>query len=518
VKKPLLSMLACATLVAPALLIATPAVAGGGGGDNGGNGNGEPVAPVTAGEPIALAEGLVAPLSFDVSADGVPYVSQNFAGLLTEVGAEGALTDIVTAPAGDEIGAVSTADGLVYFSQSAPDLSASTLNSVDVEGVVTEIADLRGYEEEANPDQDTTYGFVGLTEECAAEIPVDPMGPSPEPYTGIVDSHPYSTLVTDEGIYVADAGANAILLVDAEGVISTVAVLPPEPELTVTAELATALELPECTVDAGYIFEPVPTDVELGPDGYLYVTTLPGGPEGPLAGARGSVYRVDAATGVSEQVATGFAGATGLAVADNGTIFVAELFGGDEGTGRISYLAAGSDTPAVLIDIPAPAALEVRGDTLWATTSVLPPEGPAGPEEPTAPGEPTAPEEPTTPGAPTTPAEPTVPGEPTTPAEPTTPGEPAGPPATGALTEIPLTWAPPVDDGNGDNGNGDNGNGTDDGDDWGHGGKDWGHGGKDWGHDDKSWGHGGKDWGHDDKSWDHGDKDWGHANNAGHHG
>ena len=42
--------------------------------------------------------------------------------------------------------------------------------------------------------------------------------------------------------------------------------------------------------DLTYGFEAVPTDVEVGPDHALYVTTLPGGPGGSVD--PGSVYRI----------------------------------------------------------------------------------------------------------------------------------------------------------------------------------------------------------------------------------
>lgn len=69
-------------------------------------------------------------------------------------------------------------------------------------------------------------------------------------------------------------------------------------------------------------------EVEVGKDGLLDVTTLAGGPESPALGARSSVHRVHATTAATSRVATGFAGATDLAIAPNGRIYVAELFGG----------------------------------------------------------------------------------------------------------------------------------------------------------------------------------------------
>ena len=139
---------------------------------------------------------------------------------------------------------------------------------------------------------------------------------------------------------VADAGGNDLLKVDkAPAHISTLAVLPPQP-VTVTAQQAAALGAPDCLVGETYAFEPVPTDVEVGPGGRLWVTTLPGGPEDPSLGARGSLYSVGQG-GRSTRVATGFSGATNLALSGDGSAYVTELFGGkiskvNRSTGKVS--------------------------------------------------------------------------------------------------------------------------------------------------------------------------------------
>ena len=108
----------------------------------------------------------------------------------------------------------------------------------------------------------------------------------------------------------------------------------------------------------------MPTDVEVGRDGHLYVTTLPGGPEGPSLGARGSVYRVDPWHGRVRRVATGFLGATNLALGRHGEIFVSELFGD-----RISTAHRGGARK--LLDVPAPAGLEYRDGRLYVGYDVF---------------------------------------------------------------------------------------------------------------------------------------------------
>ena len=96
-----------------------------------------------------------------------------------------------------------------------------------------------------------------------------------------MDSHPYGITVSGHTLYVADAGANSVVSVDIEtGRTKTVAVLPPRP-FTITAEAAAASHLPACVVGRTYDFEPVPTDVAVGPDGWLYVYVVAGRTGGP---------------------------------------------------------------------------------------------------------------------------------------------------------------------------------------------------------------------------------------------
>jgi hypothetical protein len=359
VKKFLINVVACAAVVA-SVSIAAPASAH----DHGG------WPPVTAGTPATLTSGLVSPLSLEVDKGGVAYVSENFAGLVTRVNPHGHTSNIASTK-GLETSAVSTRNGTVYWAETAQDHSSSVLMSRDRHGHVRQIADLWAHENSTNPDQINHYGFEGLDAACLAQFP--PAGPmmNAASYNGIVDTHPYSSLALHHAIYVADAGANAILRVGYDGTVSTVAVLKPTAPIFVTAEIAKGAGFPACSVGHNYRFEPVPTDVELGPDGWLYVTSLPGGPEDASLGARGTVQKVNPHNGHIKIVARGFVGATGLAISGKGTIFVAELFGGQNGAGQVSVVKRGAKTGTPLIKLSQPAAIELLGTKLYVTTDVL---------------------------------------------------------------------------------------------------------------------------------------------------
>jgi hypothetical protein len=242
------------------------------------------------------------------------------------------------------------------------------------------VADIYAYEASENPDQVNSYGFEGLDQSCLDQFPTGPMT-NPGSYTGIIDTHAYASLALDDAIYVADAGANAILTVDYDGTVSTTAVLPASEPFLITEEIAAGAGFPACAANHDYRFEPVPTDVELGPDGLLYVTSLPGGPEDASLGARGAVYTVDPDSGDVELYATGFVGATGLAVSPkSGTVYVAEMFGGADGTGQVSVVPAGASTGTPLIALTSPAAIELRKGSLYVTTDAVVPDETGNPQ------------------------------------------------------------------------------------------------------------------------------------------
>jgi sugar lactone lactonase YvrE len=221
-----------------------------------------------------------------------------------------------------------------------------------------QLASLLAYEAAENPDATNLYGPVDLDPACAAEV--EALLGGQVTYPGQVDSNPYAVAFDRGGYVVADAGGNDIVRVDANGRVSTVAVLPPI-DTTLGPEVVEEFGAPECVVGATYRAEPVPTDVEVGPDGSYYVSSLPGFPEAP---GTGSVFRVTR-SGSVDLVATGFSGAVDLAVTDDGTIYVAELFGG-----QISQIVDGD--ASVLVEVTEPAAVEVAPNgTLYATTDAF---------------------------------------------------------------------------------------------------------------------------------------------------
>ncbi len=227
-------------------------------------------------------------------------------------------------------------------------------------------ADTLAYEKAKNPDQINTYG-VRNPSPCVADA-LSGLG-FPVSYTGAIDSHAYSVAAWAGGWVVADAGSNALFRIDNAGRITTLSVLPPQPA-AITAAFAAKYGLPDCVVGVTYAFEPVPTDVEVGRDGYLYITTLPGGDEGPELGARGKVWRVNPSTGRAKVVASGLAGATNLALGRHGEIYVAEFF-----AGQISVVKNGRARPYLML--PGVVAVETgTSGQLWAGTIGSGPDSP----------------------------------------------------------------------------------------------------------------------------------------------
>jgi hypothetical protein len=321
-------------------------------------------ASASSGE-LTVAEHLVGPLTFDVQGNGSLVVGESFIGALTSIPKGGAATHLV-GPSSFDIAAVSLDQNQVTYGQTTLDPNtgepvAAVLMRLGKDGTPRQLADLRAYENAHNPDAVNTYGIdtSTLTPECVATIP-----PFLLPAPGHQDSHPYGSVTRGDVTYVADAGANDILAVSRSGAVSTVAVLPPV-TVPVTADAVAANGLDPCLVGARISLEGVPTDVEVGPGGLLYVSSLPGGPEDGSLGANGRVYTVNPNTGAVKLLAGGFAGATNVAVGPGGTVYVAELF-----ADRVSQISP-SGKVSTFASVPQPAGVEVAGGRLYVSQNVF---------------------------------------------------------------------------------------------------------------------------------------------------
>lgn len=315
-----------------------------------------------------VATGLLGPLQLTVGPKGSVFVAQAFAGAITEFTTTGVVKPVAGIEGG--VGGIDMqplARGVAFTATTGPEEApVTTLNTVDKKGVVRQVANLGAYEQRVNPDAGATYGFRSLPAECAAQWPTEQAGPVR--YRGIVESNPYAVRTLADGSYlVADAAANAVLRVTPAGRISTFAVLPPQPTV-VNQSMIDQFGFPECTLGRVYWFEPVPTDVEIS-RGAVYVSTLPGGPEDPSAGARGSIYRINLFTGARTRIADGLAGATNIAVSPIGRVYVTEFF-----AGRVSRIHDGRPIPVATL--PGAVAAEFALGKLYVSTVDF--EGPNG--------------------------------------------------------------------------------------------------------------------------------------------
>jgi hypothetical protein len=171
------------------------------------------------------------------------------------------------------------------------------------------------------------------------------------PAGGPVDSNPFGVLAEPGGRLVADAGANALLRVAANGKVETVAVFPP---------------LANPTPFGPPWIESVPTAVARGPDGALYVGQLTGF---PFVQGLASIYRVD--PGQPPVIhCTGFKTIMDLAFAPDGSLYVVENATGPfpppppfaPNSGRLSRVAPDCTVTPVLEGLNRPTAVAVGAD------------------------------------------------------------------------------------------------------------------------------------------------------------
>jgi hypothetical protein len=152
-------------------------------------------------------------------------------------------------------------------------------------GQVSNFADIWAFERDVNPD-----GVVG---------------------NPAIDSNPVDVFLdgTRDRFVVADAGGNAIDVVDRAGRVRNLAVFPNR-------------LVPDPAGGPDISMQTVPTSVVMGPDGKYYVSQLTGFPF-PPGGA--NIFRVDPRTGAVSVFASGFTNIMDLAFGKNGTLYAVEI-------------------------------------------------------------------------------------------------------------------------------------------------------------------------------------------------
>lgn len=164
------------------------------------------------------------------------------------------------------------------------------------------------------------------------------------PAGGPVDSNPYGVLAEAGRTFVVDAGGNSLLEVSASGAVSVIATFPSTPAPPPFNQS-----------------EAVPTKVERGPDGALYVSTLSGVPF--LAGAA-AIYRV--IPGQAPQLyAGGFKMITDFTFGPDGSMYVlqfatAPLFLG--GPGALIHIAPDGTRSTITTELFQPTGVTVGKD------------------------------------------------------------------------------------------------------------------------------------------------------------
>jgi hypothetical protein len=161
------------------------------------------------------------------------------------------------------------------------------------------------------------------------------------PGAGPVDSDPYGLLAEPGSRVVADAGANALLRVTANGGVSTLAVFPSRAQ--------------------GRLTDAVPTAIARGPDGAYYVGELTGA---PFAAGASNIYRVE--PGQAPMLHRGgFTAVIDLAFGPDGNLYVLEHSTGPvffAQPGRLLKLAPDGTRTTVIDGLTRPGSVAVGPD------------------------------------------------------------------------------------------------------------------------------------------------------------
>ncbi len=234
-----------------------------------------------------VAAGFVQPTHVSFGQDNTLYVADIGTGTVSRVDLTHGSTRVLAAGLGFSPG-VDVRDDTVFATSTLgnPELGSppARLVRISEHGRVTVAADTLAWELAHNPDGQSQA--VDST------------------------SNPYGVLALPGRTIVADAGANDLLEIRRNGSVRTLTVFPTFTD----GECATRPENDPGTFGC----DAVPTDVEIGRDGYLYVSGLG-------AFAQGHIYKVDARTGAIVRTWGGLPPLTGLALGRDGTIYASSL-------------------------------------------------------------------------------------------------------------------------------------------------------------------------------------------------
>ena len=176
------------------------------------------------------------------------------------------------------------------------------------------------------------------------------------PDCGRIDGNPFGVLAAPAGVIVVDAGANALVRMDATGALSTFAALPSRySEPTGPACPALPADYPNTLPT-----ETVPTSVALGPDGAYYVGQLAGFPV-VIGGAK--IFRVEAGT-PPEVFLGGFTFIISLAFAPSGDLYVLQHVDGPgmTATGSLVRVATDGTRTTLIAGLARPTGLALGPD------------------------------------------------------------------------------------------------------------------------------------------------------------
>lgn len=317
-----------------------------------------PPPPPLEGE--VIAEGLDAPRGIDVTVDGTVYVTA------TGFGGEDCVTLPPEEEGGDELVFCFGDTGNVYMIE--PGGEATPVVPDSLTSLLTPFGDPTGAHDVVVGDDGVLRVIVGLGADPAlraefgelsgqlgyllelssagvvfGELDIAAWESEHNPDGGLVDSNPFAiAAAADGGHVVSDAGANALLHVNPEGVVSTLAVFP---DRMVVGPDGTQMPM-----------NAVPTGVTAGPDGAWYVGQLTGFPF-PEGGA--NVYRVTP-EGQVTVYAGGFTNIIDVSFDDEGNLYVLEMTAGGLGNAnpedpatlasRVTKVAP-NGTQQVIIDV-----------------------------------------------------------------------------------------------------------------------------------------------------------------------